>query len=258
MLQIGEGEPAFWPLHLFISIITLVIFFLIVLLISRIYSCPAQRHLPIPINQFKPDTTFALVSLVATLVGLLITSFLQVPVLDYTVSPLEVNDTSKPSVMKFTTRIQNYGFVSAKNVIISMRANNVLFLNPISEPHLGRHIHNYTIVKNNIGMQNVEIDAIPVRSVTDITTFINRSNVNKPIDEDIIINVRSDESIGNRGTYYLISYYVILALFYMFAAGLLVAGVVPREERNACIITLIFAAFVLFLGVPVNYGLFRT
>ncbi|MFL6420059.1 MAG: hypothetical protein ACJ71P_11670 [Nitrososphaeraceae archaeon] len=64
--------------------------------------------MPIPIKEFKPDTTFALVSFVATLVGLLITSFLQVPVLDYTVSPLnKINSTT----IELTTSIHNYGFV---------------------------------------------------------------------------------------------------------------------------------------------------
>jgi hypothetical protein len=100
-------------------------------------------------------------------------------------------------------------------------------------------------MKNNVGVENVEIDDIPVRSVTDITTFVNASKVKKSNDQDIIINVRSDDTIGNRGTFYLISFYVIVALFYMLAAGVLVAGIIPREPRNEYIIRAIFVFLVL-------------
>jgi hypothetical protein len=126
-----------------------------------------------------------------------------------------------------------------------MRSNNVTFLNSSSEPFLAEHIHNVITMKNNVGVENVKIDDIPVRSVTDITTFVNASKVKKSNDEDIIIYVRSDDTIGHRGTFCLISFYVIVALFYMLAAGVLVAGIILREPRNAYIITAIFVFLVL-------------
>jgi hypothetical protein len=68
---------------LYTTVITGGIFFLIIYLISQIDNQLDLRDKPIKISDFNTSNTVALVGLIITLIGALITNFIQVPLLDY-------------------------------------------------------------------------------------------------------------------------------------------------------------------------------
>jgi hypothetical protein len=89
-----------------------------------------------------------------------------------------------------------------------MEANNATFLkNSTSEPFLSNHFIEDVQMNNNIGKATIQIDVIPVNSVTEITTFLDVSKVSNS-EELLKINIRSNEIVGNRGILVLLVFYI--------------------------------------------------
>jgi hypothetical protein len=254
IFEISSGEQAFFPLHFSITFITAGIFFTIIYVISKIHAAGNQRTEPITVGDFNTANAVSIIGLVITLIGALITNFINVPVLDYESLPTQqVNDT----VVKHNVRIKNYGLVPAKNVVLTMQAKNLTFKSFATEPSLlSTNVKWETNSYNNTGNGIVQIDSIPIRSITNVSSLIDVSKL-KDNHTKLTIQVRSDQTIANRGALAIVVYYIALAAVYMILSGLMWLGIIPRRGLSVFLIMLPLIAVLLSL-TPYMSDVYRT
>jgi hypothetical protein len=212
MLEVGyPDESSFYPKHLIIMS-TIAIVYLIILNIAERKYKKGQRQSN-NAQQSKWNWLPRRAELV-TLGGAIVAAFalispFQYPLLDYTVHEPQLMATGKNETLKID--IHNYGFASAKHVIISMNAHNVSFLRLSTEPFLSTDFKYNTTLVNHTGYAFSKIAVLPPKSSTIITTTLNingsRGNIS------IIPYVRSDEQSAYHNAIYAdILYAIFLSL----------------------------------------------
>jgi hypothetical protein len=203
-------ESFFYPYHLVISLVTCIIF-LIIVLYYRNYLIrkarqkeadekenkdepPAEEAPPAPPTP-KTDAV-AVASLIVTIVVTGVLPLLLSPLLDYSAS-IQANGN------KLTIDITNLGLATANNIISSVSAKNVTFSNFQSEPFLENH---FRANGSMLGKGFFEISTMPPRSETIVNATLDTSKAEKK--EQLKVYLRSDERVGFHDT-------VITSIFYL-------------------------------------------
>src|SRR5690348_4199533 len=138
----------------------------------------------------KTSDTIGFVSLIVTIITGIIFPFIQRPFLGYEVTqPLE---TSKKNVETFKVIIHNYGIVAAKNVIASLSADNVRFLEFVSKPYMSRQfVVDNTTTSGYTGNGFFKIDVLPPQST--LVVFVKMDTSKNYLNQPLIVYVSSDE-----------------------------------------------------------------
>jgi hypothetical protein len=237
-------ESFFYPYHMVVAFVTTVIFFVVVLSLRHFLrmtdvdqATDKQRK-----GVIQNADIISLGALIVSIVVTGILPFLQSPLLDYTATTLNstrtgqehTNSTKSLSITQqqpypniimpyvyiqshqqhnntqtynATIKISNDGLVAAKNVIISIGADDYTFTRFKSTPFLSSHLND-----NDYKKGFVQIDNLPPRSETILTT--NYTTTSKtPI--KIVPYVRSDAWVGYHDTIPTVIFYSILGTSYV-------------------------------------------
>jgi hypothetical protein len=238
-------ESSFYPEHVAIPFMTLLIFVVLLYVISKIRarliqdekvkSNPEHKIVNIEsssflsIKDFKSSEVISALTLIVTIVTALVVPFTQLPVLDYTVSgPLNKNEIGTE---EFEIAIHNYGAKTAKDVTLSFKAEGAKFEGFSSLPFLDKHFtYNTHIEGVRTGEASVEITELPPHSYTVV-----RATVSQISDErrtELITYLRSEEAVAYHQTTNLILFYGILAFFYVFFTILFGTGISELVETT--------------------------
>jgi hypothetical protein len=249
MVIIGPypAEISFFPEHLIIPFITLAVFLVLLYVLARIKL--ANR---LDMTEVSPADMIALIGVLVTIASALFIPFSQLPIIDYSVvaNPSSTGQQGGSQTIEVTIHI--YGIIAAKNVSISMSANNAEFRVPTSTPFLADHL---TFDGSQIGNALVGIDVLPAGSHTIIKIpVVSQSSGNQP-EPELLTYVRTDTSVGYNQTTYLFIFYGILSLVY---AGLTLALVKMKmspllEPKNGSE-KIRLLPFVK-IGVPISAGI---
>jgi hypothetical protein len=258
-------EVSFYPEHLIIPLITLLIFVIILFVIARIRKNQLTRptdqiaaqvekrkeviekrgtseykNKPLKqaeaevesgrlfLSEFKAGDTISLITLIGTIVAALVVPFSQLPVLDYEVKKVSAGN---QDTQIFEIAVRNHGAIAAENVIISFKADNTEFEGFSSLPYLAKRlIYNTATQGNDIGKAAVEIKELPPRSYTVVSATLSPINIGKN-NAELITYLRSEETVAYHQTSNLMAFYGILAFFYVFfALGFATGLIYPLRE----------------------------
>lgn len=138
-------------------------------------------------------------SLIVTMITSLVFPFIQVPLLDYSFDPANID---KNSTKDLTIKIHNFGLAPAKHVVGALGDGNVIFKDITSEPFLSKYFGNN--IKGTTGYRAnattnkdgfFDIDVLPPGSETAITAKIDVSKSSD--DTQMTAYLRSDETVGH-------------------------------------------------------------
>jgi hypothetical protein len=191
MVSVSVGpyplENSFFPDHLIIPVITVVLFSIILYVINKIkkrqpatvgsklapekyigdkfidqigkkFGVPEEKN--VSIAGMKTGDILSLVGLIGTIAIALVAPFSQLPILDYNV--VDPNPSRISNAKDFYIVIQNFGTVDAEHVLVSLEADNVKFLKFTTSPFMSKHFNNNTTTKGGvIGKAVLEFDSLP-------------------------------------------------------------------------------------------------
>lgn len=205
-------ESFFYPYHMVVAFVTTVIFFVIVLSLRHIMRMGETTFDKDSAKKRKGVIQNAdIISLGALIVTIVVTGilpFLQNPLLDYTASINPVKHNKIVANDTASIKISYDGLVTAKDVIISIYADNPnLNWTPFkSKPFLAS--------LNNSNHTNgfAKIDNLPPRSETILNTT---SRIPLPNNTAIQPYVRSDAWVGYHDTIQTVVFYSILGTSYV-------------------------------------------
>jgi hypothetical protein len=212
-------ESFFYPYHMVVAFVTTVIFFVIVLSLRHFMRMKETTFDKDSAKKRKGVIQNAdIISLGALIVSIVVTGilpFIQSPLLDYTASiKPNNNDTAsiKPNKIvandTVSIKISNDGLVTAKDVIISIDADNPnLNWTPFkSKPFLA------SLNNDNYAKGFAEIGNLPPRSETNLTTVSTT-----PLSNNAAVHpyVRSDAWVGYHDTIPTAVFYSILGTSYV-------------------------------------------
>jgi hypothetical protein len=159
-----------------------------------------------------------LIGLVVTALSSL-TPLKDLPILEY--SDVVTTKTADPKIDVISLVISNYGMGPAKNVLASITANNVTFLNFSSEPYLSSKYfkpENLTVNYSKHGF--FEIDTLPSGAQLVVKGYANISAASEPTEFDV--KVFSDKVIGYGSWHKDLIVHLVIG-FLIVATGLLLA-----------------------------------
>jgi hypothetical protein len=180
---------------------------------------------------FKASESISLVTLIATIVLALVGPFGQLPILDYSVSG-PFSSEGQGENKTYDIRVQNYGTVTAKNIIISLEAKDVKFEDFSSTPYLANQlIFNKSIQGSLEDKAIVEVKQVPAHSSTVIHAMT--KPLNNDSDTKLTTYLRSEQVAGYHNIGKLIAFYAILAAFYIiFALSFSTKKINPLYKKN--------------------------
>jgi uncharacterized repeat protein (TIGR01451 family) len=177
---------------------------------------------------FKASESISLVTLIATVVLALVGPFGQLPILDYSIS----DPISSGENQTYDIKVENYGTVTAKNVMISLQAQGVKFQDFGSTPYLANQlIFNKSIQGTLEDKAMVEINQLHAHSST-VIHAITKPPISDS-DAKLTVYLRSEQVAGYHNIGNLIAFYAILAIFYaIFALSFSTKKINPLYEKN--------------------------
>jgi hypothetical protein len=149
----------------------------------------------------------ALGSVIVSIIALTV-PFIQSPLIDYNVYP--PSKSSVEGIEQYRIEINNLGSETAKNVVLSLKADKVRFIKFTSDPVLSEKS---TKITNDSGNAFFNLQSLPPRSLTWVTADMNTSE--NP-DGTLTTFVRGDETVGYHGsvpTIIIYSIYVGILLY---------------------------------------------
>jgi hypothetical protein len=194
------------------------------------------------LKKFSTDNYLSIGALIVTLMIVMVTPFVQLPILDYNTSNPVLTGTENDERVDIT--IANYGIVSAKHVTVSLQADNVKFAGFTSKPLLSTNLN--SSLSTPIGDGLVELDVLPPRAFTTITADLKPSNSN--INQELTIYLNSDETVGYHNVISIVFFYTVLGLAYIILFMLFWTGKLSRIPRNFTLVGIGFAAYLGFIG----------
>jgi hypothetical protein len=117
--------------------------------------------------------------------------FIQSPLIDYNVYHL--GNTSK-GLEQYRIEVSNLGSETAKNVVLSLKANDVTFVKFSSDPVLSEKS---TEIEYSTGNAFFNLQSLPPRSQTFVTTELDAS---KNPDGTLTTFIRGEETVGYHGS----------------------------------------------------------